>query len=187
VLNDRAPWVLVVLGALGLVISITVLWGLVGSNWQWVRDYRAGFGAPPSRDRARLLAAFPAGSIAVVLTGLFLAAADPVAAQPLAVASVAFLVLAIGMGIRPDPFLPRWARGGDDALATGNAVQDDRRDAERESTRAGRGITFGLGLACVPIGLGLSQVPVPGLAAVGLGMAALGGLGVAVALRHRRT
>jgi hypothetical protein len=184
VLNDRAPWVLVVLGVFGLVISITVLWGLVGSNWQWVHSYRVGFGAPPSRDRARLLAALPGGSIAVVLTGLFLSAADPVAATPLAVASVAFLVLAIGMGIRPDPFLPRWARGGE-ALATGNAVQDDRRDAERESTRAGRGITFGLGLVCVPIGLGLSQVPVPGLAAVGLAMAALGGLGVAVALRRR--
>jgi hypothetical protein len=176
-LSDRAPWGLVAIGMFGLVISLTVVWGLVGSNWRWVRRYRARFGSPPTRDRARLLAAQPPISAAAVLLGLFTTAADPVQATPIAVAAIIFLVIAIGMGIYPDPFLPRWFR---EATGVRAAPAPD----ERAVRAFWRVVVLGLGAACVPIGLGMTQVPRP--SAVGLAMAAFGGLGVVLALKRRR-
>ena len=183
-LSDRAAWGLVAIGVFGVVISLTVVWGLVGSNWRWVRDYRARFGSPPTRDRARLLAAQPSISAAAMLVGLSTAADDPAQATPFALAAIAFLVTGIGMGIRPDPFLPRWFRE-----ATGDPTAPAARRAglapdERDATAFGRVLVLGLGAACVPIGLGMTQVP--GLPVVGLALAASGVLGVVVALRRRR-
>lgn len=183
-MSARAPWVLVLFGVFGLVLSVTVVWGLVGSDWGWVRDHRLRLGSPPGRDRERLLAALPAGSGAVVLAGVFLAGPDPVAATPLAVAAIALLLIAIAIGIHPDPFLPRWIRGGRTVPVARATPGPGPGPEERAAAVEGRIVTLLFGAACVPIGLGMSQVP--GLTAVGLALAALGGLGVFVALRRRR-
>jgi hypothetical protein len=161
-----------------------VVWGLVGSNWQWVRRYRARFGSPPTRDRARLLAAQPPISAAALCLGLFTTAADPVQATPIAVAAIVFLVIATGIGIYPDPFLPRWFREATGVRAAPAAQVAGLAPDERAVRAFWRVVVLGLGAACVPIGLGMTQVP--GLSAVGLAMAAFGALGVVVALRRRR-
>jgi len=185
-MSDRGPSLLLVLGTLGLVLSLTVVSGLVGSGgWRWVENYRARMGSPVSRDRARLLAALPAGSVAVLLVGSFLAVSDPVGATPLAVGGIASLVVAILMGVYPDPFLPRWVREGQRAPAGSGAQGPGPGTDERVATLVGRGVVLALGVACVPLGLGLTQVP--GMSALGVAIAALGALGVVVALRRQRT
>ena len=183
-MSDRATWGIVAIGVFGLVISLTVVWGLVGSNWQWVRNSRARFGSPPTRDRARLLAAQPPISAAAVLLGLFLTAADPVQATPIAVAAIAFLVIAIGMVIYPDPFLPRWCRETTGVRAAPAAQGTGHASNERATYALMRVFVLSLGAACVPIGLGMTQLP--GLSVLGLAMAAFGALGVVGALRRRR-
>ena len=104
-------WFLVAAAVLGLALSATVLWGLVGADWPYVRHSRSRIAwRPDPRRRGSDLVWLPFGSLFILCVGVAVAVPAAGAHALLWLAGAAALVLGLITGRRSSLLMPGWLR-----------------------------------------------------------------------------
>ena len=105
----RLPLVLLKIARWGLALSATVIWGLVGADWPYVRHVRSRIAwRPDPRRRGSDLVWLPFGSLAVLCVGVAMAVPSAGAHALLWLAGGSALFVGLIAAFRPRPFMPVW-------------------------------------------------------------------------------
>ncbi len=113
-------WVLVIVGLLGFSFSATVVWGIFGSNWPYVRHVRSRYAWRlfPQR-RGRAVGGMPFSSLFALCLGIGFAVPGAATHLLLWLVGAVALLLMVLTARRPTLLMPSWAREADRRAAAG--------------------------------------------------------------------
>ena len=104
-------WLFVIIGLTGLVLSATAVWGLVGSDWAYVRRVRSRYvwRLLPQR-RGRALGGLPFFSVLALCFGLWFAVPEARGSLILWLVGVASMLASLLVARWPGKLMPVWLR-----------------------------------------------------------------------------